>query len=152
MDGCLACDCAAGRLPLPGGLVHETAHWRVEHCLGPLGIGTWIVKPKRHVVSVGELDPDEAAELGPLLALTSRIADELVECEQVYNVLWSHAGDPRGHIHYVVHPVTSAQVNAYGKGPNVHVGMFTAGEHPDPESVERRCDEFRSRASSVPPA
>ena len=25
--GCLACDLAAGRLPLPGGRIHETGHW-----------------------------------------------------------------------------------------------------------------------------
>jgi hypothetical protein len=45
MDGCLACDLAEGRLPLPGGRIHETTHWLVEHCVGPLAVGTLIVKP-----------------------------------------------------------------------------------------------------------
>jgi len=34
------------------------------HCLGPPGLGTWIVKSKRHVVAVGDLDATETA--GPM--------------------------------------------------------------------------------------
>jgi hypothetical protein len=49
---CIACDLSAGRAPLPGGLIHRTQHWLVEHCIGPLGIGTLIVKPERHVEHV----------------------------------------------------------------------------------------------------
>jgi hypothetical protein len=67
MEGCLACDLAEGRLPLPGGVIHEGSHWLVEHCVGPLGVGTLLVKPKRHVTRVAELTDEEAAELGPLL-------------------------------------------------------------------------------------
>ncbi len=50
-----ACDLAAGRIDLPGGRIHATPGWVVEHCLGPLGVGTLIVKPVRHVVSAAEL-------------------------------------------------------------------------------------------------
>lgn len=67
MEGCIACDLAEGRLPLPG--VHETAHWLVEHCVGPLGVGMLVVKPKRHLARVRELEPDEADELGGLCTL-----------------------------------------------------------------------------------
>jgi hypothetical protein len=31
----------------------------VEHCLGAPGLSTWIVKSKRHVVAVGDLDATE---------------------------------------------------------------------------------------------
>jgi len=64
VTGFIACDCAADRVPLPGGLVHATDRGRVEHCLGPPGLGTWIVKSKRHVVAVGDLDATETA--GPM--------------------------------------------------------------------------------------
>ena len=37
----------------------------VEHCIGPLGVGTLIVKPKRHVVHVADLTEPEVAEMGP---------------------------------------------------------------------------------------
>ncbi len=70
-DECLACALTAGTRELPGGLIHATAHWRVEHCVGPLGIGTLIVKPIRHVTQVADLDDEEADELGPLLRRTT---------------------------------------------------------------------------------
>src|SRR5713226_9321756 len=92
VEGCLACDLTEGRLPLPGGLIHETPGWRVEHCVGPLGVGALVVKPKRHVLHMWELEVAEAAELGPLLRLASRAVAELNEPEQVYVSLWSHAG------------------------------------------------------------
>ena len=114
VPGCLACDLSAGRLPLPGGRIHETERWAVEHCVGPLGVGALVVKPRRHVVAVGELRADEAAELGPLLARTAAIVDELVQPEQVYVGLWSHAGRVRVHIHFVVQPATTEAIDAVG--------------------------------------
>jgi diadenosine tetraphosphate (Ap4A) HIT family hydrolase len=110
MEGCLACDLAEGRRPLPGGVIHATPGWLVEHCVGPLGVGTLVVKPRRHVVHVAELGDDEAAELGPLLRRTARHVSELTAPEQVYVTLWSHAGGRPGHIHWVVQPVTRAQM------------------------------------------
>src|SRR5690349_4807111 len=99
-DGCMACDLAAGRLDLPGGQIAATDRWIVEHCVGPLGVGSLIVKPARHVVSVGELDADEADELGPVLRRAAAVVDALVQPEQVYVGLWSHAGRRRVHIHF----------------------------------------------------
>ena len=60
VKGCLACDLAEGRLPLPGGVIHETANWFVEHTVGPLALGTLILKPKRHVTRVSGLSNEEA--------------------------------------------------------------------------------------------
>ncbi|WP_369214609.1 hypothetical protein [Streptomyces flavofungini] len=65
--GCMACGLADGSVPLPGGTLLRTPHWTVEHCVGPLGVGTLLVKPLRHVTGVHELGPAEAAESGPLL-------------------------------------------------------------------------------------
>jgi diadenosine tetraphosphate (Ap4A) HIT family hydrolase len=129
MDGCLACDLADGKVPLPGGRIYETEGWVVEHCIGPLGAGTLIVKPKRHVTAVADLSEEEAAELGPLLHKASHVAATLVPAEQVYNCLWSHAGGQPGHIHYVVQPVTAAQIAAHDAfGPALQVAMFGDGK------------------------
>lgn len=87
VEDCLACDLARGRQPLPGGLIYRTGSWLVEHCVGPLGLGTLIVKPERHVTAVADLTEEEAAELGPLLRRASQVASQLVGCEQVYNCL-----------------------------------------------------------------
>jgi diadenosine tetraphosphate (Ap4A) HIT family hydrolase len=55
MDECVACELSDGRRSLPGGLIHRTDHWLVEHCIGSLGLGTLIVKPERHVTSMADL-------------------------------------------------------------------------------------------------
>lgn len=137
MEGCMACDLADGKLPLPGGRLHETTYWLVEHCVGPLGPGTLIVKPRRHVTSVSDLTDAEASELGPLLRRASAVAGELVHAEQVYNCLWSHAGGVPVHIHYVVQPVTTDLMERHAShGPVLQVAMFAEGDLPGGDQIE----------------
>src|SRR6516162_6159694 len=128
MEGCLACDLSTGLHTLPGGMIHRSRFWLVEHCIGPLGLGTLIVKPERHVTSVADLSEAEALELGPLLRRASQVVRDLIPAQQVYNCLWSHAGGAPVHIHYVVQPVTADQMALYGAhGPALQVAMFTHG-------------------------
>jgi diadenosine tetraphosphate (Ap4A) HIT family hydrolase len=125
-------------------LIHRTDSWLVEHCIGPLGPGTLVVKPERHVTAVADLSPAEAAELGPLLRRTSWVASQLVAAEQIYNCLWSHADGAPGHIHYVVQPVTRQQMVAYDcYGPGLQIAMFGAGIKPDPGEVDALADQAR---------
>src|SRR4051812_23712010 len=142
----MACDMAEGRLPVPGGIVHETPCWIVDHCVGPLGVGTLIVKPRRHVVRVSELDGDEASELGPLLQAAAAAADDLLRPEQVYVTLWSHAGRARQHIHWVVQPVDDALMDAHGGlfGPRLQVEMFDRAAAPPRDEVEAICRRYRA--------
>jgi diadenosine tetraphosphate (Ap4A) HIT family hydrolase len=143
--GCLACDLAEGRLPLPGGVIHESSYWFVEHCVGPLGVGTLLVKPRRHVTRVSDLTHNEAAELGPLLQRSAAVVDELVEPEQVYTCLWSHAGGTPGHIHYVVQPATRELMNRYESyGPNLQVAMFAQNEAPPVPEVTAFAERARA--------
>jgi diadenosine tetraphosphate (Ap4A) HIT family hydrolase len=136
-DDCMACGLATGKVPLPGGRIHETTSWLVEHCVGPLGLGTLIVKPRRHVTSVAALSDEEASQLGPLLRTTSAVAGELVAAEQVYNCLWSHADGVPVHIHYVVQPVTAELMQRHeAHGPALQVAMFADGDGPDEGMVE----------------
>jgi diadenosine tetraphosphate (Ap4A) HIT family hydrolase len=145
-DDCVACALAAGRTPLPGGRIHRTDFWLVEHCVGPLGLGTLIVKPERHVTAVADLWPGEAAELGPLLHQASRVASQLIDAQQVYNCLWSHTGGVPVHIHYVVQPVTRQQMTSYGSngyGPGLQEAMFQAGIIPDASDIAAVADQAR---------
>lgn len=146
MEGCLACDIAAGRVEIPGGIIMRTEHFRVDHCIGPLGVGTLIVAPLRHVVRVSDLTEEEADELGSLLYRAACVVDELVEPEQVYTCLWSHAGGEPVHIHWVVQPVTRAQMDELGAhGPRLQAAMFERGDPPPPDEVEifaRRAEQL----------
>jgi len=113
-----------------------------------LGLGTLIVKPVRHVTSVGALSDEEAIELGPILRQTSMIVSHLVNADQVYNCLWSHAGDEPAHIHYVVQPVTREQMSIFGAhGPQLQTAMFAAGELPGSADVDRLAKAARKHFS-----
>jgi diadenosine tetraphosphate (Ap4A) HIT family hydrolase len=145
MEGCLACDLAEGRVPLPGGVIHATPCWFVEHTVGPLNVGTLIVKPKRHVTRVSELTEREASELGPLLHRAAAVVEELVAPDQVYTCLWSHAGGMPVHIHYVVQPATRELMDRYSDyGPHLQVAMFDAGVLPTEHEVEAFADRARA--------
>ena len=146
MNGCMACELSLGERHLPGGRIYRTRFWLVEHCIGPLGLGTLVVKPERHVTAVADLSEEEAFELGPLLWKASDVARHLVDADQIYNCLWSHSGGVPVHIHYVVQPVTNSQMSAFGAhGPSLQVAMFSMGGSPDPDDVDRVSELARRR-------
>jgi diadenosine tetraphosphate (Ap4A) HIT family hydrolase len=145
MEGCFTCDTTEGRVHVPGGLILATRHWVVDHCYGPLGVGTLIIKPKRHVLHVSELSEAEAAELGPLLQRSAAVVSDLTSPEQVYVCLWSHAGGVPVHIHFVVQPVMRAQMDAIGAhGPHLQVAMFAAGDEPPGDEVQSFAEQARA--------
>ncbi len=141
--GCISCDIIAGRRGCPGGTIEETPRWVVDHCVGPLGVGTLIVKPRRHIVHVADLDADEAAELGPLLRRVAAAVTRAFDPAQVYICLWSHADNVPGHIHWVVQPVAASE-DPGRRGPQLQAAMFEAAELPDAAAVERACDAVRA--------
>ncbi len=118
-----------------------TGHWRVEHCVGPLGVGTLIAKPARHVLRVSDLEPQETLEMGPVLHDAASAVQELTDALQVYVCLWSHGPV---HIHYVIQPVFSdaiAELDAHG--PALQAAMFALAEPLDAAAVERFADRAR---------
>lgn len=145
--GCIACDLTHARRDLPGGLIHQTEHWRVEHCIGPLGVGTLVVKPSRHVVRIADLTTDESAEMGALLHRTSSVVGSLTNGAQVYVCLWSHGP---AHIHFVVQPETDADVESFGIwGPALQAAMFERDDLPARIAVEQFADRARRAFTST---
>ena len=144
-EHCLACDLTTGDRPLPGGRVYATDTWVVEHCIGPLGVGTLLVKPFRHCTGVAHLTAPEAEELGPLLRAVTACVSELNQAEQVYVCLWSHAHWKPGHIHFVVQPAWRHQAGSFtAPGPTLQSEMFFANRPPDPEEVGAFCERARA--------
>jgi diadenosine tetraphosphate (Ap4A) HIT family hydrolase len=80
---CYACRLTEGLEPLPGGRIYATKYWVVEHCTGPLAVGTLVVKPFRHCVHAGDLTASEAQEIGPLLQRVSQVVQAVNKAEQV---------------------------------------------------------------------
>jgi ATP adenylyltransferase len=150
---CLACDVNAGRVEAPGGVIVETDNWIVDHTVGSLGVGTLIVKSRRHVVHVGDLDAGEAAELGPLLQRVAAAVAEIASPSQVYVCLWSHERREPGHVHFVVQPVTRELIDQLDMhGPGLQASLFERGEPPEPGPAaafaERARALLRDRSAS----
>ena len=145
MEGCLACDLAEGRLPLPGGRIAETEHWLVDHTVGPLSLGTLIVRPKRHVLHVWDLDDAESIEMGPFFRRVARALAAVAKPQQIYVTLWSHAGGAPVHIHWVFQPVTAESRAAFGGiyGPHLQVAMFDRDQPPPAAEVESIASRLR---------
>ncbi len=149
VEGCLACDLASGRQDLPGGRIYATEHWVVEHCIGPLGVGALVLKPLRHCLHVSDLTPDEAAELGPLLQLCTQTIEEIVQPDQVYVCLWSHAGWTPGHIHFVLQPSWNKLSKEHEKpGPFLQVDLMNTGGLPARDEVEAFAESARERLAA----
>jgi diadenosine tetraphosphate (Ap4A) HIT family hydrolase len=147
--GCLACDLTAGRLPLPGGAILRTEHWVVEHCVGPLGVGTLIVKPLRHVLRFADLTPNETADFGPLVQRVSAAVLAETGADQTYICQWSHAGFEAGHIHFVVQPAWDSQRGQYARpGPFLQAAMFEENTPLDEARVVAFCDGMRARLAT----
>ncbi len=145
-SACYACRLAEGTDPLPGGRIAATDHWVVEHCTGPLGVGTLIVKPLRHCLHIGDLSPAESQELGPLLQRVGQAVEDLTQADQVYVCLWAHSGWTPVHIHFVVQPVWNRMRDVYPRqGPALQTAMFQSGETPPHDEVETFCQQARQR-------
>jgi diadenosine tetraphosphate (Ap4A) HIT family hydrolase len=148
-EGCLACDLTAGRQPLPGGVIHQAKHWAVEHCIGPLGAGTLIVKPLRHVLRFADLTADESTEFGPLLHIVTAAVLAETGADQTYVCEWSHAGWTPGHIQFVVQPAWNSQREKYERpGPFLQTTMFEEATPLDAATVAEFCDRMRARLAT----
>ncbi len=153
VEGCLACDLNNGRQDLPGGRIHTTEHWAVEHCIGPFGVGALIVKPLRHCLHVADLAVEETAELGPLLQRTTSTIEAIAEPDQVYVCLWSHAVWTAGHIHFVLQPAWDKLGQEHEKpGPFLQVDMLRSGETPPRGEVEAFAERARQLLARTPAA
>lgn len=115
-NDCLACRANAGALHPPGGVIYDDGLWRLEHMLAPAVLPGWLIlKPLRHLESLGELTPAEAAALGPLLARVTAALEAVTGAERVYSVLLAEAVR---HLHFHLIPRTGS-VPESNRGPSI---------------------------------
>ncbi len=135
--GCLACDLNSGKMDLPGGIIHMSKYWVIDHTIGPLPVGTLIVKPIRHCVHFWELTPGEIKDLGPMLHKASQIINAISKPDQIYICLWAHAGWKPVHIHFVLQPSWNNMKSRHRQpGPFLQVDMFKKNTLPNRKKVE----------------
>jgi diadenosine tetraphosphate (Ap4A) HIT family hydrolase len=91
-EPCETCRANRGEVATPGGPIFDDGRWRIEHAFEPIPMVGWLVlKPHRHVESLGDLEPDEAAALGPLIAGAGAAMREVLGCRRIYVVCFAEA-------------------------------------------------------------
>jgi diadenosine tetraphosphate (Ap4A) HIT family hydrolase len=97
-DGCVLCRGVAGDAELGREQTWEDALWRLTTSIGPGDVtpGFSYLEPKRHIRSVADMDGDEAASFGPVLARCASALREAAGAELVYVYIF---GDHIPHLH-----------------------------------------------------
>lgn len=104
MSDCYACqrnETPPEALP-PRELVFDDGNWRVVHAFGSAIMGWLVVVCRRHLTSMSQLTPQEAAVLGPLLAALSTALETMFPACKAYVAFLAEAeGFEHLHIHVV---------------------------------------------------
>lgn len=86
----------------PGGTIHEEGGWLLEHAISPVPLRGWLIlKPRRHVEHLAELNPAESQALGPLIEKVSRAMVNALGPERVYVCSF---GEVVKHVHFYFVP------------------------------------------------
>jgi diadenosine tetraphosphate (Ap4A) HIT family hydrolase len=130
-DECGICKANRGEPPAPGGVIYDDGVWRVDHYFPPIPLLGWLlVKPRRHVTTIADLNADEAARIGPLLQRVAASLTAELASTKVYVANFAEGGEAFAHIHFHVMP-RSATHPAEFRGPRVFGLWAKAAEQGD---------------------
>ena len=141
---CMACQILAGVQQVPGGTIAETPCWVADHCVGPYGLGSVVVKTRTHRENLWDLSVAESAALGPFLQQMSEAIALAMQAERVYASLW--VDQPPYHVHFVLQPryPDGRHPEELGlKGLELQV-FRTLGKPPSPGEMAEAADRIRA--------
>ena len=85
VEGCSACEIVRGTRQTPGGILLRRDGFAVHAVAAPSPLPGWLVlTSERHARAIYELDVDESAALGQLMAEVMRAQREALGAEHVY--------------------------------------------------------------------
>lgn len=99
---CLLCDGERASDALNREVVWEDEHWRLSLSRRGYTTGFGYLEPKRHVPHITDLDGEEAATFGPVLARVASVLKEAAGAELVYVYIFG-GGIPHLHVHLGPH-------------------------------------------------
>jgi diadenosine tetraphosphate (Ap4A) HIT family hydrolase len=141
---CLACQILTGQQTVPGGTIAENSWWVADHCIGPYGLGSVVIKPRNHRENLWDLSMAETASLGPFLQQMSEAIALAMEAERVYVSLW--VDQPPYHVHFVLQPRYPDGHNPQELGlKGLELQVFrTLGKPPTEAEMTQSADRIRT--------
>ena len=144
---CPICDEVAGRIVGPGGPIYDDGLWLVSHHTGAwTDPGEVLVKLRRHVESLAQVTPGEAAALGPILRAGVEAIERSVGPERTYVMSFN---ERLRHLHFYILPRTRSlprghvMSDLYKRGRAV---LRQSGITPNPSAADRAAMAERLRA------
>lgn len=131
--------------------VWEDDLWRLTTAIQGETFGFSYLEPKRHIPHITDLDGDEAATFGPVLAKVTRVLKQAVGAELVYIYVFG-GGVPHLHLHLAPHSEGDALNEQMIKGEVVEekqpsgVTIFYSKDYPQLPEEETRAAVERIRA------
>ena len=101
MSDCLFCKIAAGEIP--SAKVYEDEHIVAFRDIAPKAPVHILLIPKKHLASLAEAGPDDAALLGKMQLLARQLAEKEGVAESGFRVLTNsgpNSGQEVAHLHY----------------------------------------------------
>jgi diadenosine tetraphosphate (Ap4A) HIT family hydrolase len=126
--------------------IYLDEHWRVAHAFDSALPGWLVAVPRRHVTTIAELTPAEAAGLGPLLLRLSQALHKTTKCEKTYVMQYAETEGFR-HVHFHVVP-RMAGLPVEHRGPGIFHYLGTVTEDATDAAGEVSADIARYLASA----
>ena len=121
----------------------RSAAWDVVHSYDTTLLGWIVLVPRRHVLSVAELTPAEAEELGRLIRDVSAFLTDELDCAKTYVMQYAeHPDHPHVHFHVVPRPRDLPDAH---KGPGIFAYLGVEGERVSDESMNALAEKLRDR-------
>src|SRR5947199_10036152 len=82
--------------------IRRTPSWDIVHAFGTSVEAHVVLVARRHITAVADMNPNEAAELGPLIQEVSRSVQAVVDCDKTYVAQFAeHPDHPHVHVHVI---------------------------------------------------
>ena len=110
----MACKLNEDDSGVPGGTIKEYNSWILQHIIEPAPIKGWLIlKTKRHVDGIENMNKKEAGELGNIIESLTKILKEVTKASKVYVCCFT---EYVSHLH--IHIIPKYQ-DIIQKGPNI---------------------------------
>ena len=149
---CLLCDGERAAGELNREIVWEDDLWRLSMSRRGFTTGFGYLEPKRHVPHITDLDGEEAASFGPVLARVASAMKEAAGAELVYVYIFG-GGIPHLHVHLGPHRDGDALSSAIIRGEFTYEPMPSGAQRivsrDFPELPTQEIDAVIERARSL---